>query len=193
MNDELARAVVVIKQGGVVAFPTETYYGLAVDPFNRQALERLFQIKQRPAAKPILTLIAELGQLPLLAADTPRLFSPLMAKYWPGPLTLVFPAISGLSSILTAGTGTVGVRISSHPVAQAMVQLAAMPITATSANISGRPPALNVLDIKEQFGDKVDLVVDGGSTPGGSGSTVVSCEQNGLMLLRQGVLPFACL
>jgi len=171
-----------------VAFPTETYYGLAVDPFNHKALQRLFSIKQRPVIKPILTLISAASQLSCLAADIPPLFSPLMTRYWPGPLTLVFPARPGLSPLLTAGSGTVGARISSHPVAQALARLAAAPITATSANISGLSPALSAADIHEQFGNKLDMVIDAGPAAGGLGSTVVGASQDGLVMLRRGVV-----
>ncbi len=192
ITSELTRAVAVIKRGGVVAFPTETYYGLAVDPFNHKALQCLFSIKQRPAIKPILTLISAASQLPYLAADIPPLFHPLMARYWPGPLTLVFPARPGLSPLLTAGSDTVGIRISSHPVAQALVRLAAAPITATSANISGRSPALSAADIHAQFGNQLDMVLDAGPAAGGLSSTVVGASQDGLVMLRRGVVPLSC-
>ena len=188
INEQIAAAATVIKQGGVVAYPTETYYGLAVDPFNHNALQRLFDLKQRPAAKPILTLIADTPQLACLAEYIPPLFEPLMSRYWPGPLTLVFPAQPTISSLLTAGTGTVGARISSNPVAQALVKLVASPITATSANISGKSAALSLADLNEQFGSKLDLVVDAGSTPGGVGSTVVGYDHNALVVLRQGAV-----
>ena len=188
INEQIAAAATVIKQGGVVAYPTETYYGLAVDPFNHNALQRLFDLKQRPAAKPILTLIADTPQLACLAEYIPPLFEPLMTRYWPGPLTLVFPAQPTISSLLTAGTGTVGARISSNPVAQALVKLVASPITATSANISGKSAALSLADLNEQFGIKLDLVVDAGSTPGGVGSTVVGYDHNALVVLRQGAV-----
>ncbi len=187
-DNQLTRAAVVIRQGGVVAFPTETYYGLAVDPFNQEALERLFWIKERPAAKPILTLISAVSQLESLVADIPTVFTPLMANYWPGPLTLVFPAKAELPALLTAGTSTIGVRISSHPIAQALAKLCPPAITATSANISGMPPALNMADLKKQFGSKLDLIIDAETLPGGAASTLVGCDRQGLVILRHGAV-----
>jgi len=151
-------------------------------------LERLFLIKQRPAAKPILTLIADPAQLLSLASDIPTQFLPLMAQYWPGPLTLVFPAKAELSPLLTAGTDTVGIRISSHPMAQALVKFTNIPITATSANISGLAPAIDVSALKKQFGSKLDMILDAGTTAGGLGSTLVGCDRNGLALLRDGAV-----
>ncbi len=180
-------AAIVIKQGGVVAFPTETYYGLAVDPFNDAALEKLFRLKKRPENKPLLTLISGLDQLPRLAENVPPCFLPLM-KLWPAPLTLVFPARKELSRRLTAGTETIGVRISSHPVAQHFVELCGQPLTATSANLSGEAAANSVKEVVAQFSTNLDYIIDGGTTPGGAGSTLVGCADNRLVLLRRGAL-----
>jgi L-threonylcarbamoyladenylate synthase len=188
---ELARALAVIKAGGVVAFPTETYYGLAVDPFSRQALSRLFALKRRPPDKPVLTLIDKEEQLSLLASHVPDLYRPLMRAFWPGPLTLVFDAVPDLPVILTGYTGTVGVRISSHPIARQLVAAAGQPLTATSANYSGQLPALTADEVVDQLGLDVDLILQGGSTAGGSGSTIVGLAETGLVELRPGVIPFA--
>ncbi|OGQ96036.1 MAG: threonylcarbamoyl-AMP synthase [Deltaproteobacteria bacterium RIFOXYD12_FULL_57_12] len=187
---DLSRAVQVLQQGGVVAFPTETYYGLAVDPFNSTALARLFRLKQRASHKPILVLIHSREQLSGLAREVPPVFLPLMARYWPGPLTLVFGALQNLPQELTAGTGTVGVRISSHPLAGRLVAAFGRPITATSANISGLPAANSAADVQRQFGAGIDLVLDGGLTPGGHGSTVVGLQNDRLFLIRAGGIPY---
>jgi L-threonylcarbamoyladenylate synthase len=186
----LAAGVEAISKGGVVAFPTETYYGLAVDPFNQQALRRLFAIKKRNQAKPILILIREESQLELLTSETPSLFRPLMQAFWPGALTLVFPCRPQVPALITGGTQTVGVRISSHPIAASLVNCVGGPITATSANISGFPAAVTAQEVREQLGRDVDIILDGGPTPGGSGSTIVSQEEGGLKLIRPGVIPF---
>ncbi|MDH4320115.1 MAG: L-threonylcarbamoyladenylate synthase [Desulfobulbaceae bacterium] len=189
---DLATAVRIIQQGGVVAFPTETYYGLAVDPFNVAALTRLFTIKERPRRKAVLVLIQDRGQLPMLASRVPVVFQPLLEVFWPGPLTLVFPALPGLSPLLTGGTGTVGVRVSSHEVAASLLVSLGGAVTATSANLSGRPPAVSAAQVAAQFGDAVDFILDGGETPGGKGSTLVGCGDDGrCLLLRDGVIPFA--
>ncbi len=183
----LQEAAIIIKQGGVVAFPTETYYGLAVDPFNETALDKLFRLKKRPENKPLLTLISGLEQLPALAESVPPCFSALM-KLWPGPLTLVFPARKELSHRLTAGTKTIGVRISSHPVAQHFVALCGHPLTATSANLSGERAANSAQEVAAQFSADLDYIIDGGETPGGKGSTLVGCVAGRPVLLRRGIL-----
>jgi tRNA threonylcarbamoyl adenosine modification protein (Sua5/YciO/YrdC/YwlC family) len=115
---QLARAVVELQRGGIVAFPTETFYGLAVDPFCRSALVALFELKKRAADKPILVLIDHIEQLSQLVKSIPQQYVPLMERHWPGPLTLIFPAKKSLPVELTGGTGTIGVRISSHPLAE---------------------------------------------------------------------------
>lgn len=188
--DISSEAAAVIRAGGIVALPTETSYGLAVDPLNAEALRRLFAIKQRPPSKPVLVLIDRIEQLPLLAAETPSVYEPLMKQLWPGPLTLIFPALQVLPYFLTAGTGTVGIRISSHPLAIRICRHLDSAITATSANISSRPPARSVREVNEIFGDQVDLVVDGGRLDSVAPSTIVNQAAGRLLLVRDGVLPF---
>lgn len=187
---KVAEAVEVLNQGGIVAFPTETYYGLAVDPFNHAALARLFQLKKRTTSKPILTLVRDGNELPRLASEIPSRFIPLMNAFWPGPLTLVFKAHMDLPALLTGNTGSVGVRVSSHPVARLLTQAVEFPITATSANISGKKAAESAEEIYRQFGTDIDVVLDGGKTIGGAGSTIVGLEDNELKLIRPGVVPF---
>ncbi len=183
-------AVQALHRGGVVAFPTETYYGLAVDPFSDEALAKLFSLKRRRDNKPVLVLIDTPGQLGLLVEAVPPACVRLMEHFWPGPLTLVLPARQGLPRLLTGGTGTVGVRISPNPVAQELVRRFGGPLTATSANVSGLEPAVEAGEVVEQFGNGVDVLVDGGSTPGGLGSTVVGYQNGQLVLVRDGVVPF---
>lgn len=180
----------MLKSGGIVAFPTETYYGLAVDPFNTKALEHLFRLKRRDSKKPVLTLVQDSTQLISLVREIPSVYSPLMQAFWPGPLTLIFDGLPDLPSLLTCGAGTVGVRISSNTVAQELVKDFGRPITATSANISGQEPAINARQVKSQFGQDVDCVIDGGTTPGGKGSTIVGCKNDELVLIRSGVISY---
>ena len=189
--DTIRSAASCIVNGGVVAFPTETYYGLAVDPFNEAALQRLFALKRRPSAKPILTLIQNQGQVSLLACSIPQNYQALMDQFWPGPLTLIFPARTDVSVILTGSSNTVGMRISSHPIAQFLVECCGKPVTATSANLSGFEPASCRDQVWRQFGDQVDMIIDGGDTRGGGGSTIVGTVDNRLTLVRSGVLPVA--
>ena len=187
----VTRAVAVLRQGGIVAFPTETYYGLAVDPFNSAALFRLFAIKKRETRKPILTLINTREQLLPLVRVIPEPFQTLMDRFWPGPLTLVFEGGPGLPPLLTGNTNTVGIRQSSHPVARQLSTFFGGAITATSANISGCDPAVIAGDIGLNFGTGIDMVIDGGKTPGGAGSTLVGIDKGQLQLIRSGVIPFA--
>lgn len=188
---DLARACELLRAGGVVAFPTETYYGLAADPFSRQALSRLFALKRRPPDKPVLLLVEDRRQFSQLVREVPPLFEPLMREFWPGPLTLVFPGLDSLPEMLTGYSGSVGIRQSSHPVAQRLVRAFGRPITATSANRSGEPAAVDAAGVFDQLGPDVDLVLDGGPTPGGAGSTIVGLEEGRLHLVRAGVIPFA--
>lgn len=188
-TEEIQEALTVIRNGGIVAFPTETYYGLAVDPFNESAVSRLFALKKRPQAKPLLTLISDVRQLELLTPEIPSLYKPLI-NLWPCPLTLVFKARSTISELVTGKSGTVAARISSHPLAQKFVTLANTPLTATSANISGRQPSVSASDVEMSFGTSIDYVLDGGRTRGGKGSTLVGIDAGQLVLVRPGVICF---
>ena|GEM_PF-346242 len=187
----LALAADLLRAGGVVAFPTETYYGLAVDPFNQQALDRLFAVKRRPYRLPILVLVSDCGQLPLLIDDLPAMYHHLIKWFWPGPLTLVCPALPELPPQLTGNTRTIGVRRSSGMTATALVAAFGSPITATSANIHGFPAAVSAREVKRIFAGEIDLIVDGGNTPGGAGSTLIKLEQGTLRCIREGKIPFA--
>ncbi len=190
-RQDVRRAAEIIRAGGIVAFPTETYYGLAVDAMNVEALVHLFRIKRRDANKPVLILIPTIDHLSRLVKCIPPPFRVLMDAFWPGPLTLVFEGQSKLPELLTGGTGTIGVRISSHPVAQLLVRAVGAPITATSANISGDVPAVNAHQVEKQLGSNVDLLINGGETPGGKGSTIIGWRNEELILIRDGVIPLA--
>ena len=184
------KAAELLKGGGLIAFPTETYYGLAVDPFNESALQRLFRVKNRPAIKPVLVLVSGPEQLPLLTNNIPAQAEHLMNKFWPGPLTLVLPALDSLSPILTGGTSTVGVRHSPNPVAISLLEKVGRPITATSANRSGESAAVCAEDVAQVFRGELDMVLDGGRTPGEMGSTLIGFESAEVKCIREGCLPF---
>lgn len=190
-EEALAKACVTLRAGGVVAFPTETYYGLAVDPFNQEALSRLFALKGRAGDKPVLLIVDNPSQLSTLVAEIPPPFPLLMERFWPGPLTLVFPGAPSLPGMLTGHRGTIGARVSSHPVARQLVRAFGRPLTATSANFSGQPAAVAAGGVLEQLGPEVDAVLDGGETPGGQGSTLLGYQEGKVCLLRAGVIPFA--
>jgi len=187
----LQQAASILRAGGVVAFPTETYYGLAADPFNEGAVDRLYQIKKRSGALPILLLIQGQPQLSLVARTIPPPYLPLINHFWPGPLSLIFPALEACSSRLTGGTGTVAVRHSPHPIADQLVRAFGGPITATSANISGAPAAINAEQVYSFFSRQVDLILDGGDTPGGQGSTLVGLKNGLICCFRAGKIDFS--
>lgn len=182
----IRRAAEAIRQGGVVAIPTETYYGLAVDPENDQAVQRLFLLKNRPANKPILLLISDLHQVARYAQTIPEQYESLIDSYWPGPLTLVFSAKPEVSPLLTGGTGTIGIRLTPNRTVCRIINQLAAPVTATSANISRHEPARSAQQVVEAFGDKLTYVVDGGSADEGPGSTVVNVIDGKLCIERVG-------
>jgi L-threonylcarbamoyladenylate synthase len=180
------KAVACLEAGGIVAVPTETTYGLAIDPFNSQAIEKLFRIKRREADKPLLLLVNSLAQLREIVVEIPQLFLPLIAKYWPGPLTLIFPADLRKISRIAAEDGSIAVRISPHPVVQQLIHLFGKPITGTSANLSGCDAATSGARVREIFGNEVGWILDGGVTSGGPASTIVGIRSGELAVLRQG-------
>lgn len=189
-EEKIYQASAAILSGGLVAFPTETYYGLAVDPFNEQALERLFRAKGRPELKPVLLLVSDPEQLTTITTVIPDNAWKLMDRFWPGPLTLVLPARPELSGYITGNTGTVGVRLSPHPIAAALLKTCNTPITATSANRSGDPPAVTAGEVRQVLDSHLDYVLDGGRTPGQQGSTLVGFEDEKIVCIRQGCVPF---
>jgi L-threonylcarbamoyladenylate synthase len=176
----------VVRRGGIIAMPTETFYGLGVNPFDEQAVERLLLVKGRAEGKPILVLIGTLAQLRTVARVVSPIATLLIDAFWPGPLTVLFPAHPSLPLNLTAGTGTVGVRLSScRPLTELLRRVG--PLTGTSANLAGAAPAQTAQDVQEAFGHGVDLIVDAGSTPGGMPSTVIDPERN-IRLIREGAV-----
>lgn len=187
----LDHAANLLRAGGVVAFPTETYYGLAVDPFNPQALERLYAVKRRPQILPILVLVADMGQLPLLTESLPGTYRQLIASFWPGPLTLVFPALSSLPLQLTGNTGTIAIRQSPHETAHALIAAFGGPVTATSANVTGFSPAVTAEEVARMFDTEIDLILDGGATAGGGASTLVGLDRGNLFCIREGIIGFS--
>lgn len=191
VGTSLSLAVSYLRKGGVVAFPTETYYGLAVDPDCAAAVSKLFVLKKRQKHKPVLVLIDKIEQMENLVTKVPPAYWPLIQKYWPGPLTLVFPAKTNLNQQITGNTGTIGIRISPHPIAEGLVRRMGKPITATSANISGLSPARSVQEVVEMLGDRVDYIVDGGRTEAGLCSTILGVQGGQLTLLRSGQIDWS--
>lgn len=176
----------VLERGGRVAIPTETFYGLGVNPFDETALQRLSAIKGRPDGKPILVLVSSPRDLALFAEHVPSSAAVLMDLFWPGALTLLFPARSSLPAALTAGTGRVGVRLSSCRPLRVLLERVG-PLTGTSANRAGAPPAQTARAVAEAFGADVDVIIDAGSTPGGLPSTIVEADET-VRIVREGVI-----
>ncbi|MFH1058111.1 MAG: L-threonylcarbamoyladenylate synthase [Pseudomonadota bacterium] len=184
----LAQAAAVLAGGGVVAFPTETLYGLAVDYRNGVALQRLAALKGRDAAKPFPLILARAAEAGALAMAIPPQARALMARHWPGPLTLVLAARPGLHPRLVSAEGGVGLRLSPHPVAAGLARALGRAITATSANPGGRPAVSRAADLDPELVRGVDLVLDAGPTPGGPASTVLDCQEWPPRLLRAGAV-----
>ncbi len=175
-----------VQAGGLVAFPTESFYGLGADALDPAAVARVFEVKGRPDDKPLLVLVDSVEMAAEMAAAIPDGARALMARHWPGALTLVLRASARVPAGLTGGTGTVGVRLPGHAVARALVVAAARPITAPSANPSAAPAPRTAADVRGYFDGRVELILDGGTTPGGAGSTVADCTVWPPRILRQG-------
>jgi len=184
----IKKAAQIVLQGGVIAFPTETFYGLAADSSNEFALKKIFQVKKREEGKPLLLLVADRSWLKGLVQEISPQAGRLMDKFWPGPLTLVFKASPHLSPLLTADTGKIGIRLSPHPVTQALVQAVGRAITGTSANLSGHPGTLTAREVHQSLGESLDAVLDGGKTAGGPGSTVLDLSDPTPRIIREGMI-----
>jgi len=188
--DVVERAAAVIDAGGVVALPTETFYGLAVRALDAAAVRRLFALKGRPESRPILVLVDEPSRVGAIA-DVNDLARALMARHWPGPLTLVLEARAIVPNELTAGTGTIGVRQSGYPVARALAAAVGGPITAPSANPTGEAPPTTATGVLAAFDGRIELVLDGGETPGGPASTVLDVTVDPPRVVREGAVKVA--
>jgi len=185
----IMEAIQILREGGVIAYPTETFYGLGADGFNEKAIEKIFFIKGRDIKTPISVIIGEMNDVRGLVREIPEGAAHLMNTFWPGALTLVFTASENVPPLLTASTGKIGIRISSHPVATALAKALRYPITATSANPSGARECTSAQEVIACIGDRIDAVIDGGTTPGGRGSTIVDITAHPPVILREGIIP----
>ncbi|MFQ5897699.1 MAG: L-threonylcarbamoyladenylate synthase [Candidatus Methylomirabilia bacterium] len=184
----LQEAAGLLRRGGLVAFPTETFYGLGAHAMDGLAVGRVYQVKGRPESKPLLVLVDSVTMVESLALEVPELARRLMAAHWPGPLTLVFKARPDLPSELTAGTGTIGIRMPGHPVALGLVRVFALAVTAPSANLSGSAPPTAAEGVKAQLDGMIDLILDGGETRGGQPSTIVDVSVAAPRIIRRGAV-----
>lgn len=187
-TEAIRKAADIIENGGVVIFPTHYLYGLGADAQNPDAIERVYQIKQRPLTKPLLILAKEPTSLDQLVQHIPANARQLMDRFWPGDITLVFAAKDSLPQNLTSGTGKIGVRLPQHPVAVALTNAVQSPITATSANLAGLDGCARTADLDPLITDNVDLILDAGTLKGGRGSTIVDVTLDPLVILREGAV-----
>ena len=185
-DEAIDSAVRILQAGGLVAFPTDTVYGVGALAFNGPAVESIYIAKDRPNEKAITVLLANKTELEKVAFAVPEIARRLAVRFWPGPLTLVLPKQPTLPESVSA-TATVAVRVPDHTVARDLLR-AAGPMAVTSANISGQPNTTTAQDVFAQMKDRVPLILDGGKTPGGLPSTIVDCTQNELVIVRAGPL-----
>jgi tRNA threonylcarbamoyl adenosine modification protein (Sua5/YciO/YrdC/YwlC family) len=179
----------LILRGKVVAFPTDTFYGLGADPFNLAAVNEIFRVKRRTADRPLPLLVDSIEQAVDLADRPPKLFYTLAQKFWPGPLTLVVPASRLIPLKVTANTGKVGLRWPLAPFVVALIAASGRPLTGTSANLSDMEACSTADEVDCQIGDVLPLILDGGLTRGGMASTVVELSGETGRILRQGAIP----
>ena len=185
-----AQAAAVIARGGVIAFRTDTFYGLGADPFNRAAVKRIRELKGREEIKPLLVVISDSHQVERLIQEKSQEFDLLAERFWPGPLTLIGRGCNLVPEEVTAGTGTIGVRLPDDREVRSLVLACGGALTATSANPSGREPAKTASEVWDYFGDQLDLIIDGGSARAERPSTVVDVTGGAPRLIREGVIPW---
>lgn len=186
LRGRVADAARVLSNGGVVAIPTDTVYGLAVAYDDEQAVERLFRLKSRPLGLPVPLLLDHAGSVECYVTDIPDVFWDLAEAFWPGPLTMVLPKSDAVPNRLTGGRDTVGLRVPDHWLPRCIVESLDRAITGTSANLSGLPPLTTAQSVEEHLGNAVDLVIDGGPASQSTASTVVDLSGNAPTILRKG-------
>jgi L-threonylcarbamoyladenylate synthase len=191
--DAIAAAAAIIRAGGLVAFPTETVYGLGADATRAEAAAKIFAAKGRPASDPLIVHLAAVDALSEVAAAVPPLAFALAARFWPGPLTLVLRRSARIPDLVSAGMDTVAVRMPAHPVARALIAAAGVPIAAPSANTFSRPSATSAAHVLADLGGRIDLILDGGPTPIGVESTIVDLLADPPAILRPGGIPLEAL
>ncbi|MGE5245613.1 MAG: L-threonylcarbamoyladenylate synthase [Betaproteobacteria bacterium] len=184
----IEEAAAAVLAGEVVAMPTDTLYGLAADPFSRQAVARVFAVKDRARERALPLVASDAGQVVDRLGVLPPLARRLADRFWPGPLTLLLPAPPALAPEVAGGTGRIGVRVPDHAVARALCRAAGRPLTATSANVSGAPPSADPDEVARAVGDRIALLLDAGRTRGGPPSTIVDATGARPVLIRAGAI-----
>ncbi|MBF8299869.1 MAG: Threonylcarbamoyl-AMP synthase [Acidobacteria bacterium] len=187
-QEDISRAAACLRRGGLVAFPTETVYGLGVHALDRAAVRRLFEAKGRPANDPLIVHVSAFDRVAPLVVSLPEQAAPLAARFWPGPLTLVMRRASSVPLEVTAGLDTVAVRVPAHPVARALLLAASLPVAAPSANLFSRPSPTLAAHVLDDLNGRIDMVLDAGPTPVGVESTVLDLTVNPPLVLRPGAI-----
>ncbi|MBU4484051.1 threonylcarbamoyl-AMP synthase [bacterium] len=188
-SDRILRVVECLKMGHIVAYPTETVYGLGADLFDKGAVKRIYDLKKRDYGLPIPILVSDMDMLRDIVAEIPERAEALIRRFWPGPLTILFPASKKIPKSMATNTGKIGIRISSNLIATAMVRQLGHPITTTSANHHDFPPSLNIKHVQRYFGDKISCIIDGGECAPSRGSTVVDVTDETCFFDRVGSIP----
>jgi L-threonylcarbamoyladenylate synthase len=189
IEQQIKLAISILKKGGIVAFPTDTVYGLGADPLNAQAVGKIYKVKKRSSNLALPLLLAEKSDLLRVASVVPEIAWQLAERFLPGVLTLVMRKSPWVPGSVTAGGDTVAVRIPDHPIPIALIRGLGTPIVGTSANLSGRPSPVTAAEVRQQLGDEVDFIIDGGRCPGGTESTVLDVTGKAPVLLREGAIP----
>lgn len=186
--EELEHAVSILQKGGVIAYPTETVYGLGANIYYEKAVRRIFQLKKREPNKPLSIMISSFEEVEELCQKMPEYGRHLMEVFWPGPLTLIFKASDKVPKYLISKDQKIGLRMPNHPITKALMKLHHQPVTSTSANITGAKDAVNVQDVKKSFGDNIDLIIDGGECNVKIPSTVLDVTGNKPEFVRAGAI-----
>ncbi len=188
LQQQVEKGITILKKGGIVAFPTDTVYGLGCDALRRSAVEQIYKVKRRSRHLPLPLLLSDMSQVTDVAKPLSGIALSLARRFWPGALTLVLAKSDSLPLYLSS-SGTVAVRIPNHPVCLALIQGIGGPLVGTSANVSGSYSPSTADEVRQQLGDEIDLIIDGGTCPGGQESTIVDVTSMVPRILRQGVIP----
>jgi L-threonylcarbamoyladenylate synthase len=188
MERQIARAVRILKKGGVVAFPTDTLYGLGANAFDEDAVLKIYEIKSRPRNLALTLLLADIAQIKVVGDDIPKLAWELAERYMPGALTIVVKKSKAVPYAISGGRDTVAVRVPNHPIPIALISGLGAPITGTSANLSGAPDPATAEEVHKQLGSRVDMIIDGGRCPIGVSSTILDLTTDPPTILREGAI-----
>lgn len=188
VQHQVNEGIRVLRHGGIVAYPTDTVYGLGASASLPQAVQRIYKVKERPQNMPLPLLLADTSQVTKFAKSVPAVAWDLIRRFMPGALTIVLPKSSSAPDFITAGGTTIAIRIPAHPVPITLVEGLGTPIVGTSANLSGKPSPLTAEEVYSQLGDGVDLIIDGGRCPGGKESTIVDVTGKTPVMLREGAI-----